>query len=431
MLTKEMIRAYHSLGDIGPATHRIGIELELFCLDNSTLRPLPYQAAHGGLSVQTLFDYLKNYEGYKEVGTSKTFELQKGASKISLEPGAQIEFSSPPYDDISTLLKVLWLHLNILQKLSRKFHVSWLDVSYFPIGSPDDVSLLPSTRCEIIDRYWQHTGTLGRDLMRYTTSVHVSFDYATLSDLTQKVERVMFLKPIFLFITAHSRIRHGADTGLRSFRNIIYKHTDSMRTGTPGPESFWQSGHWTLDGYIDKVLQAPALFDVGTSPYQESFHQPFETYLDHATFKDYLSHLATIYTDVRVRNYLEVRYLDNPGIRLLPGVLILLYTLLYNDDAWYTFKNRIPYSFHEVPDVVDLLNTVSPQSDRYWEYQLLKPMKELLVDIGSSIESGLAVYLEDVLERVVNYKRVDVLPDMKSDESIIAHFKNSFPFQSG
>lgn len=430
MLTRGTIKEYHAKTGVVRNTHKIGIELELFCIDNHTFKPLPYQTTDGHLSVQTLFDYLKTHEGYEEIGTSKTFELKKGGSKISLEPGAQIEFCSTPHHNLGELLQELWTYFDVLRKLSDKFNVSWLDVSYFPVGSPADVPLLPSARCEIIDRYWQHTGRLGRDLMRYTTSLHVSFDYDNLPDLARKVERALFLKPILLFMTASSRIRRGADTGLRSFRTRIYQDTDLPRTGTPGPESFWCSGQWSLDGYIEKVLRAPAIFAVGTGigTYRESSHEPFEAYLNDANFDDYLSHLATMYTDIRVRQYLEVRYLDNPGIRLLPGIVILLHTLLHDDAAWNDLKGRIPYVFHEVPNLVVLLNAVTEASDSYWECQLRQPVKDFLLTLQRHIEPALAEFLEDVLERVVDYKSRDILPDMRSDESIIAHFKDAFPF---
>lgn len=429
MLTRNAIEAYHARTGLAQETHKIGIELELFCIDNRTLQRIPFQASDGRVSVQTLFDYLKTHEGYEEVGISKTFELKKGRSKISLEPGAQIELCSTPYETPEALLQELWDYFAVLKRLSQEFDVSWLDVSYFPVGDPADIALLPSTRCEIIDRYWRQTGTLGIDLMRYTTSLHVAFDYDDVTDLARKVEQALFLKPILLFLTASSRIRHGADTGVRSFRTNIYKDTDAPRTGSPGPEALWNSGEWTLDGYIEKILKAPAIFSVGTpGVYQESSHKPFEAYLHEASFSDYLSHLATIYTDIRVRQYLEVRYLDNPGIRLLPGMIILLYALFYNDAAWQDFQRVIPYAFHEIPAVVDLLNSVSAEADAYWETRLLEPLKGFLLSLQKRTEPGLAEHLDDLLERVVHYQRRDTLPDMSSEASILAHFKKAFPF---
>lgn len=429
MLTRNTLEAYHARAGLPPAARKIGIELELFCLDNTTLRTLPYQADDGRLSVQTLFDYLAAHEDYEVVGHSKTFELKKGRSKISLEPGAQIEFCSTPAETPEALLKELAGYFAVLRRLSQRFHVSWLDLSYFPVGNAADVPLLPSARCEIIDRYWRHTGKLGLDLMRYTTSLHVSFDYDSASDLAARVERALFLKPILFFLAASSRIRQAADTGVRSFRVSIYKDTDAPRTGTPGPESLWQTGRWTLDGYIEKILQAPAIFSVATpGVYQESQHAPFEAYLDRASFSDYLSHLATIYTDVRVRQYLEVRYLDNPGLRLLPGMIILLYALFYDDAAWDEFRRSIPYAFHEVPALVERLNAVSEDANAYWESRLLTPVKEYLLALRERTEPGLAEYLDAVLDRVTGFRGRDTLPDLSSEAGILAHFTTDFPF---
>ncbi len=428
MLTREAIKVYHSKLDMVRDIPRIGIELELFCIDNTTLKTVPYQAADGHLSMQTLFEYLKVHEGYVEAGPAKTFMLKKDGSKLSLEPGAQLEFCSTPYADPEALLYEFWAYCAVLKRLSSRFNISWLDISYFPVGDSADVALLPSARCEIIDRYWQHTGKLGRDLMRYTTSLHLSFDYDTPLDLAKKVERALFLKPIFLFLSASSRIRQGKDTGYRSFRTMIYKDTDMPRTGTPGSESLWSSGQWRLNDYIEKVLKAPAIFAMGTSTYTEAAHKPFEEYLNDADFDDYLSHLATIYTDIRVRQYLEVRYLDNPGIRLLPGIILLFYSLFYDDAVWNDFEGRMPYTFQEVPRITELLNTASDASNSYWERELLTPMTEFLSALQARIPSAWSEHLEVVSERIVNYKKHDVLPDTMSEKDIIAYFKSSFPF---
>ncbi|HEY1350042.1 MAG TPA: glutamate-cysteine ligase family protein [Ktedonobacteraceae bacterium] len=429
MLTRNAVEAYHARAGLPPAPHKIGIELELFCLDPATRRMLPYQAEAGQMSIQALFAYLTTHEGYEVVGNTKTFELKKGSSKISLEPGAQIEFCSTPACTPAALLKELSDYFAVLKRLSQRFNISWLDLSYFPVGCAADVPLLPSARCEIIDRYWRQTGALGLDLMRYTTSLHVSFDYATALDLAEKVERALLLKPILFFLAASSRIRQSLDTGVRSFRVNIYKDTDASRTGTPGPEALWRSGRWTLDGYVDKVLQAPAIFAVATPQrYQESAHAPFGAYLGQASFGDYLSHLATIYTDVRVRQYLEVRYLDNPGLRLLPGMVILLYSLFYDDAAWEELRGCLPYTLPEVPAVVDLLNAVSRTADAYWESRLLPAVKRYLLALRERTEPGLAEYLDDVLERATGFRGRDTLPDMSSEASILAHFTADFPF---
>jgi glutamate--cysteine ligase len=429
MLTRNAVEAYHARAGLPPATRKIGIELELFCLDRTTLRMLPYQADAGRVSVQTLFDYLTTFEGYEVVGQAKTFELQKGRSKISLEPGAQIEFCSTPALTPAALLKELSGYFAVLRRLSQHFNVSWLDLSYFPVGRAADVPLLPSPRCALIDRYWQQTGTFGLDLMRYTTSLHVAFDYDSLTDLTARVQRALLLKPVLFFLAASSRIRQARDTGMRSFRVHIYKDTDAPRTGAPGPASLWQSGQWTLEGYIHKILQAPTIFAVATpGEYRESAHAPFDSYLAQASFDDYLSHLATIYTDVRIRQYLEVRYLDNPGLRMLPGMIILLYSLFYDDAAWEELRRSLPYSFHEVPALVDTLNAVSPTADAYWQSHLQTPVTRYLQALRERTEPGLAEYLDVVLQRAGAASCRNALPDMSSEASILAHCTADFPF---
>src|SRR5207237_1086256 len=116
--------------------HKIGIELELFCINSNTLKNVPYQTGDGNISIQRLFEHLKTHEGYASLDSTKTFGVQKGESKIGLEPGSQFELSSTAYKTLDDLLQDFRAYIGMLQRLSHEFHINWLDVAYFPVGKP-------------------------------------------------------------------------------------------------------------------------------------------------------------------------------------------------------------------------------------------------------------------------------------------------------
>jgi glutamate--cysteine ligase len=422
MVTRSEIFAYHAKEGTPPERQGIGIEFELFCINAQTLNNVTYIRTGEGPTIQEIFEYLKAHEGYATLGTTKTFGLQKGNSKLTLEPGSQLEFDSAIHENLDDLLQEFRSYLLTLQQLATTFAVHWLDAAYFPVGLPTDLKLLPSPRYAILDRYWRHIGTYGPDIMRYTTSLQVCLDYSDLTDLERKVTRALLLKPILLFLTARSRIRAGTDSGLRSFRSITYNKTDPPRMGTPGPEQIWSDGRWTLEGYIDKVLQATTLFTVGSTSYAESDHQAFEASRSASSLDDYLFHLSSIFTDVRVRQYIEIRYLDNPGIALVPGMAILLYHLLYNEALWEIFAPHIPYTFAQVPAITDMLNTISPVSDSYWEQSLREPVAAMIHTIQEHLSPALAEQLRPLHERALDHKKYEALPDMRERETIVSHF---------
>lgn len=425
MLTRDNIVAYHAKDSLTASTQKVGIELELFCVDSNTLQRVPFYSDGNLVSVRKIFEYLETYEGYTNLEKAKTFGLKKGESKITTEPGGQLEFSSAAHHRITDLLEEFGAFVATLQRLSRKLPVSWLDVAYFPVEKASSFSFFQSPRYEIIDRCWQQTGHLGRELMCNTASLQVSFDYSTVSDLEAKVNRSLLVQPILSFITANSKFRESIKTYYRSFRSITYKDTDSTRMGMPGLDDMWMRDKWTLDDYIVKVLKAPTYFNFGEGKYTESSHEPFEDKINEATFEDYFDHLTTIYTDIRVRNYFEVRYMDNPGIGLVPGTVILLHSLIYDDTVWDDFQKHIPYAFSDLPEITDLLNSVSKTSDLYWECKLLQPVRNLILQLQNYLEPALSKYLDSILNRVVNYNKHDLLPDLNNNEHIISHYLSS------
>ncbi len=424
MLTMEQIMKYHSKIEVPISLKKVGIELELFCINALNNKIVPYQAIGNVISMQNLLGYLMAYEGYSLSDFTKTLELKKDQTKITLEPGAQFEFCSAPHERLTDLLTELQNYNLTLQKLADEFNVDWLDVSYFPLGKPSDIPLIPNPRYETMYRYFQRTGELGRDIMCYTGSLQITFDYDSLLDLEEKVTRSLLLKPIFLFITANSRLREGRDTGLRSFRTVTYRHTDPSRMGTPGSEEIWGLGKWTLSSYINKVLKAPIMFSLREKhAYQETENKTFESLMNDLTLIDYLFHSSTIWTDIRIRQYFEIRYLDNPGVTLIPGVIVLLYELLHDEVLWSSFKKEIPYRFEEVPAVVDLLNTISVTSNSYWENKLIKPLIELINYLQESLEPSVSIHLNPVKDKIINYKKYDNLPNLNNDKDILFYFK--------
>lgn len=403
MVTKDEIMRYHSKTDVAPEPQKTGIELELFCINRATLQRILYASSdiqNKPLSIQDLFTYLIEYQGYEASDATKTFGLKKGGTKITLEPGSQIEYCSAAYIDIKDLLTDFQSYTQTLRALKTAFPIEWLNTSYFPLGKAEDVPLIPHPRYEIMSQYFSQTGRLGRSMMCHTTSLQITFDYVNIADLEEKVTRALWLKPILLFISANSAIREGEDTRLRSFRTMTYRDADGPRMGTPALDTIWRQGRWTLESYVEKVLQAPMIFALGTTGYQAGTKEPFYTAMSQVTFEDYLLHHSTIWTDIRVRQYFEIRYLDNPGLSLVPGLALIMNDLFYNEDAWQEFSASIPYHFSEVPMLTDLLNFATPDSDHYWQTNLLQPVERYLYSLQERLDPALAPLLDPILEKV-------------------------------
>lgn len=92
-----------------------------------------------------------------------------------------------------------------------------------------------------MDKYFQGTGALGKTMMRNTTSLQLTFSYKSKQDLEEKVNRLLFIKPVLLAISSNSRFYDGKDSKCHSFRDMVWKNTDPKRCGEPG-KKFWANG---------------------------------------------------------------------------------------------------------------------------------------------------------------------------------------------
>lgn len=117
-----------------------------------------------------------------------------------------------------------------------------------------------------------------------------------------------------------------------------------------------------------------------------------------------------------------MRYLDNPTILLVPGIMLLIESILSNDNIWRLFNESMPYTFEEVPIMTQKLNAVNKESLELWN----KNIKPVLVEVINNLKlncpkescsyfdiliektnsigdpTNLEVNLQDVLERSAN-----------------------------
>jgi len=394
MITREDIYQYHAKLDAPPRYRGAGIELELFAIDKKN-HILPYHN-DSGVSVEKILKYLTLKHGWKEIDPQKTFGIEKNGRKITIEPGGQIEFVSHVHERAEELMEDLGSFLGVIKDIQKNCGIEFLDIAHFPCGTADNIPTIEKDRYKLMEKYFATTGKLGREMMNATTSLQISFDYLSVEDLEEKVNRLLLVKPIIMFLASNSRISNGKDSGYRSYREIIWQDTDLSRCGTPGPDSIWNKGRWKLDDYIEKTISAPVMFDVAKKKYTYTSHEPFLNYMNETGLDGYIFHNNTIYTDIRVKQYAELRYMDNPGIALVPGLSLLLYSLVYEEEIWNKFKQCIPYQFSDVPKITNLLNEISENSISYWNTHIKNRISEFLSKIN---EAKTERYIAPLLEK--------------------------------
>jgi glutamate--cysteine ligase len=270
-----------------------------------------YHARRGGDPV---------YEGDRLVGMAGRW------GTLSLEPGGQVEWSSPACADLDALGMELAAHLDALDDAGRAAAVHWLDVAVEPEHPVEEMPWMPKARYKIMGGYLGARGALAHRMMTQTASIQCAFDFESAADWARKFRAAAWASPVAVALFANSSRVDGADSGFRSFRQRIWRATDPDRCDLP-PVVFDDA--FGIDAWVDWLLGVPAmlrerargLVPAGGATFDELLRRRDCTAVG---IDDWELHLSTIFTEVRSYGYIEVRCAD-----LVPDPLVLAVPALW------------------------------------------------------------------------------------------------------
>ena len=119
--------------------------------------------------------------------------------------------------------------------------------------------------------------------------------------------------PMVIALYANSGLIDGQWSGLSSRRAVIWETTDPKRTRLP--DVMYRPGA-TFRDYVAWSLKAPMLFIHRNEAYVDCRGLDFETFIASgfngaiATIGDYALHLSTLFPDVRLKHFLDIRGAD-------------------------------------------------------------------------------------------------------------------------
>jgi glutamate--cysteine ligase len=175
---------------------------------------------------------------------------------------------------------------------------------------------MPKQRYAIMQAYMPKVGALGLDMMFRTATVQVNVDFVDEADMVQKMRVGLALQPLITAMFANSPFLDGAPTGRLSQRSYIWLDTDPDRTGML-PFAFEEG--FGFERYVDYALDVPMYFVKRGDVYHNVAGASFRDLMDgrlqqlpgeRATMSDWANHLSTIFPEVRLKTYLEMRGAD-------------------------------------------------------------------------------------------------------------------------
>ncbi len=269
------------------------------------------------------------------------FEIGKGG-QITFEPGGQIEYSGPP---LPTLAEAIADLAAMIEELRCKFkaHDIWLFHSGLnPWHTVEEIGQnLRASRYENMDRYLGSRGPYGQRMMRQSTSLQLNIDTGEPDVVRRRWLAANLVAPIFSAMFGNSPFVDGKFTGAYSFRSVIWQNMDPTRTGFPEGLLAAEYCPCPSEQYLAFARGANCLWlPTASGEYRfEGTYRSFDQWLTdgfhglYPDIDDWKTHLSTLFPEVRVRGFLEVRYIDAQSKVWCAVPAILLAQLLYSEKA--------------------------------------------------------------------------------------------------
>ena len=328
-----------SAGEKPASEWRVGTEHEKVPFYRAIHDPVPYEGERG---IRALLDGMASLNGWEPIlddGKPIGLADEAGGGAISLEPGGQFELSGAPVADIHATARELARHLVEAKGVAEPLGIGFLTLGMSPKWTRAETPVMPKRRYRIMAGYMPKVGTLGLDMMFRTATVQANLDFGSEADMVRKLRVSLALQPVATALFANSPFTDGKPNGFLSMRSEIWRDTDRNRTGML-PFAFEDGMGY--ERYVDYALDVPMYFVKRGDTYHDASGASFRDLLqgklpqlpgERATSSDWANHLSTIFPEVRLKSFLEMRGADNGPPALIAALSAFWTGILYDSDA--------------------------------------------------------------------------------------------------
>ena len=308
--SKEQIIEYFKSGITEIKDFRIGIEHEKFLFNNLNNKRIDYS------KIKKMFAALLEFGWNPILEKENIIGLNKGGKNITLEPGNQIELSGDKLNHIHEACAESQDYLFELKQVTKKLNVNIVSAGFDPISKIDEIPNNPKQRYELMTKDMPLGGELSLDMMYRTCGTQLNIDYNSEEDFIKKFKIVNSIVPISIALFANSSIVEKKNSGYLSYRSKVWQNTS--RGGLP--KIFFDK--LDFEKYAEFSMNFPILFiqhkDNYISGKKYRFRDFMEGKIDEIgnrlpTENDLTIHLSTIFTENRLKKYIELRSMDTCG----------------------------------------------------------------------------------------------------------------------
>ena len=157
--------------------------------------------------------------------------------------------------------------------------------------------------------------------------------------MVAKLRVSLALQPIATALFASSPFTEGKLNGFKSARSEVWKHTDANRTGML-PFAF--DAGMGYERYVDYALDVPMYFVYRNGRYIDASGASFRDFMagrlsqlpgERPTIDDWSDHLTTLFPEVRLKRFLEMRGADGGRLEQIVGLSAFWVGLLYDETS--------------------------------------------------------------------------------------------------
>ena len=352
IISKEKIIDHFKSGIKEKKDFKIGIEHEKFLFNNKDNTRINYK------KVKEMFTALIEFGWNPVLENGNIIGLNNGDKNISLEPGNQIELSGEKLNNIHEACAESQDYLFELRQVTKKLNIKIVSAGFDPISKINQIPNNPKQRYKLMTEEMPLGGEMSLDMMYRTCGTQLNLDYESEIDFIKKFKIINSIVPISIALFANSSIVEKKNSNYLSYRTKVWQNTS--RGGLP--KIFFEE--LNFEKYAEFVIQFPILFIQEKENYISGKKYVFKDFMDgkisevsnRMPNKDDLSnHLSTIFTENRLKQYIELRSMDTCGwdclcagpafyTGLLYGNLEEVYEVISNWD-----KDKIINAYLEAP----------------------------------------------------------------------------------
>jgi glutamate--cysteine ligase len=339
--SRDDLVAWIAAGSKPASAWRIGTEHEKFLFHVDTLQPVPYAGPRGVRALMEgligEFGWLPIMEGDNIIALKRP-DGEPGGT-VSLEPGGQFELSGDPLKTVHEVGAETHEHLRQCLATGSPIGIGFLGVGFSPNWTLAETPRMPKRRYEVMTRYMPKVGSRGLDMMYRTCTIQVNLDFADEADMVKKFRVSLALQPIATAMFSCSPFTEGKPNGFLSARSHVWLDTDRNRTGML---PFVFEGGMGFERYVDYALQVPMYFVYRSGDYIDVAGASFLDFMagklpqlpgERPTLDDWSDHLTTLFPEVRLKRFLEMRGADGGRWRRICAVPAFWTGLLYDQVA--------------------------------------------------------------------------------------------------